>query len=157
MRKQGWIKYASIPGNIGSDEHVREVADACRKRGIPIRIGVNGGSLGKEHSGKARRRHARGAVCKAPLYHVALLEKHDFSNIVISIKSSNVPVMMQAYRLLSAQCSYPLHIGVTEAGTYRMGLIKSAMGIGGPFDGGHWRHAARVTDGRAGKGSAGRL
>ena len=62
---------------------------------------------------------------------MALLEKHDFDNIVISIKSSNVPVMMQAYRLLSAQCSYPLHIGVTEAGTYRMGLIKSAMGIGG--------------------------
>ena len=109
-----------INGNIGSDEHVREVADACRKRGIPIRIGVNGGSL-KKHSGQARRRHPRGAV-RSALYHVALLEKHDFDNIVISIKSSNVPVMMQAYRLLSAQCSYPLHIGVTEAGTYAWGL-----------------------------------
>ena len=118
------------PGNIGSDEHVREVADACRKRGIPIRIGVNGGSLEKnilaKHGGVTPE-----ALCESALYHVALLEKHDFDNIVISIKSSNVPVMMQAYRLLSAQCSYPLHIGVTEAGTYRMGLIKSAMGIGG--------------------------
>ena len=118
------------PGNIGSDEHVREVADACRKRGIPIRIGVNGGSLEKnilaKHGGVTPE-----ALCESALYHVALLEKHDFDNIVISIKSSNVPVMMQAYRLISAQCSYPLHIGVTEAGTYRMGLIKSAMGIGG--------------------------
>lgn len=118
------------PGNIGSDAHVREVADACRKRGIPIRIGVNGGSLEKnilaKHGGVTPQ-----ALCESALYHVALLEKHDFGDIVISIKSSNVPVMMQAYRLLSAQCSYPLHIGVTEAGTYRMGLIKSAMGIGG--------------------------
>ena len=109
---------------------MREVADACRKRGIPIRIGVNGGSLEKnilaKHGGVTPE-----ALCESALYHVALLEKHDFDNIVISIKSSNVPVMMQAYRLLSAQCSYPLHIGVTEAGTYRMGLIKSAMGIGG--------------------------
>ena len=118
------------PGNIGSDEHVRLVADACREKGIPIRIGVNGGSLEKgileKHGGVTPQ-----ALCESAMYHVGLLEKHDFHDIVISIKSSNVPVMMQAYRLLSAQCNYPLHVGVTEAGTYRMGLIKSAMGIGG--------------------------
>lgn len=118
------------PGNIGSDEHVRLVADACREKGIPIRIGVNGGSLEKgileKHGGVTPQ-----ALCESAMYHVGLLEKHGFHDIVISIKSSNVPVMMQAYRLLSAQCDYPLHVGVTEAGTYRMGLIKSAMGIGG--------------------------
>ncbi len=96
-----------------------------------IRIGVNGGSLGKHILAKY------GAPCpeamvESAMYHVRLLEKHDFNNIVISIKSSNVPRMMAAYRLLASQCDYPLHVGVTEAGTYRgMGLIKSGMGIGG--------------------------
>lgn len=118
------------PGNIGADENVRAVARACSEKGIPIRIGVNGGSLEKDILAKYGAVTPE-ALVESALYHVSLLEKHDFTNIVISIKSSNVPVMMQAYRLLSARCDCPLHIGVTEAGTYRMGLIKSAMGIGG--------------------------
>ena len=118
------------PGNIGSDERVRLVAQACKDHGIPIRIGVNGGSLEKDILAKYGKVTPE-ALVESALYHVSLLEKHDFHDIVISIKSSNVPIMMQAYRLLSEKCDYPLHIGVTEAGTYRMGLIKSAMGIGG--------------------------
>ena len=118
------------PGNIGSDERVREVALACRANGIPIRIGVNGGSLEKDILAKYGSVTPE-ALVESAMYHIALLEKHDFNDIVISIKSSNVPVMMAAYRLLSEKCNYPLHVGVTEAGTYRMGLIKSAMGIGG--------------------------
>ena len=114
------------PGNIGSDENVRAVARACNAKNIPIRIGVNAGSLEKE----ILARYGAPMV-ESAMYHVRLLEKHDFNNIVISIKSSNVPRMMAAYRLLSQQCDYPLHVGVTEAGTYRMGLIKSGMGIGG--------------------------
>ena len=128
--EEGVDKIRINPGNIGADERVREVAQACRSHGIPIRIGVNGGSLEKEilakHGGVTPQ-----AMVESAMYHVRLLEKHDFDDIVISIKSSNVPIMMQAYRLLAAECDYPLHIGVTEAGTYRMGLIKSAMGIGG--------------------------
>ena len=114
------------PGNIGSDENVRAVARACNAKNIPIRIGVNAGSLEKE----ILARYGAPMV-ESAMYHVRLLEKFDFNNIVISIKSSNVPRMMAAYRLLSQQCDYPLHVGVTEAGTYRMGLIKSGMGIGG--------------------------
>ena len=117
------------PGNIGADEHVAEVARACRARGIPIRIGVNGGSMGKEIIAKYGGVTPQARV-ESAMYHAALLEKHDFRDIVISIKSSNVPIVVAAYRLLSERCAYPLHVGVTEAGTYRMGLIKSAMGIG---------------------------
>ena len=128
--EEGVDKIRINPGNIGADERVREVAQACRSHGIPIRIGVNGGSLEKEilakHGGVTPQ-----AMVESAMYHVRLLEKHDFDDIVISIKSSNVPIMMAAYRLLAAECEYPLHLGVTEAGTYRMGLIKSAMGIGG--------------------------
>lgn len=118
------------PGNIGSDDRVKAVVDACNARNIPIRIGVNSGSLDKELLAKYGTPTPE-ALVESAMYHVRLLEKHDFNNIVISIKSSNVPTMMSAYRLLSSQCDYPLHIGVTEAGTYRMGLIKSGMGIGG--------------------------
>lgn len=118
------------PGNIGADENVRAVARACNAKNIPIRIGVNAGSLEKEILAKYGAPVPQ-ALVESALYHVSLLEKHDFNNIVISIKSSHVPTMMAAYRLLSQKCSYPLHIGVTEAGTYRMGLIKSGMGIGG--------------------------
>ncbi len=118
------------PGNIGDDDRVRAVANACKQHGIPIRIGVNGGSLEKEILAKYGRVTPE-ALVESALYHVSLLEKHDFDDIVISIKSSNVPIVMAAYRLLSERCHYPLHVGVTEAGTYRMGLIKSAMGIGG--------------------------
>ena len=118
------------PGNIGSDENVRAVARACNAKNIPIRIGVNAGSLEKEILARSGAPTPE-AMVESAMYHVRLLEKHDFNNIVISIKSSNVPRMMAAYRLLSQQCDYPLHVGVTEAGTYRMGLIKSGMGIGG--------------------------
>ena len=118
------------PGNIGEDENVRAVARACNAKNIPIRIGVNAGSLEKEILARYGAPTPE-AMVESAMYHVRLLEKHDFNNIVISIKSSNVPRMMAAYRLLSQQCDYPLHVGVTEAGTYRMGLIKSGMGIGG--------------------------
>ena len=118
------------PGNIGDDDRVKAVADACNAKNIPIRIGVNGGSLEKHILAKYGAPVPE-AMVESALYHVRLLEKHDFTNIVISIKSSNVPRMMAAYRMLSAQTDYPLHLGVTEAGGNRMGLIKSGMGIGG--------------------------
>lgn len=118
------------PGNIGGDDHVRAVANACNAKNIPIRIGVNAGSLEKELLAKYGAPTPE-ALVESAMAHVRLLEKHDFNNIVISIKSSHVPTMLAAYRLLSAQCDYPLHVGVTEAGTLRMGLLKSGMGIGG--------------------------
>ena len=117
------------PGNIGGSEKVKAVVDACKQRHIPIRIGVNGGSLEKELLAKYGSPTAE-ALVESAMGHVKLLENEDFRDIVISIKSSDVPTMIKAYRLLAAQCDYPLHLGVTEAGTERMGLIKSAMGIG---------------------------
>ena len=118
------------PGNIGDDDRVKAVADACNAKNIPIRIGVNGGSLEK-HILARYGAPVPEAMVESAMYHVRLLEKHDFNNIVISIKSSNVPRMMTAYRMLSAQTEYPLHVGLTESGGNRMGLIKSGMGIGG--------------------------
>ena len=118
------------PGNIGADENVKAVADACNAKNVPIRIGVNGNN-NKKHILAKYGAPVPEAMVESALYHVRLLEKHDFNNIVISIKSSNVPRMMAAYRMLSAQTDYPLHVGVTEAGGSRMGLIKSGMGIGG--------------------------
>ena len=117
------------PGNIGEDERVRAVAVACRDKHIPIRIGVNSGSLEKEILAKYGHPTAE-AMRDSALYHASLLEKFDFEDIVISIKSSHVPTMVQAYELTAAACEYPLHLGVTEAGTPRMGMLKSAMGIG---------------------------
>ena len=117
------------PGNIGSDDRVKAVADACRKRGIPIRIGVNSGSLEKEILKKYGAPTSE-ALVESALYHCSLLEKFDFDNIVISIKSSDVRRTVESYRLAAEKMRYPLHLGVTEAGTERMGLIKSAAGIG---------------------------
>ncbi|HQK73532.1 MAG TPA: flavodoxin-dependent (E)-4-hydroxy-3-methylbut-2-enyl-diphosphate synthase [Clostridiales bacterium] len=117
------------PGNIGADDRVKQVADACRAAGIPIRIGVNAGSLEKPLLQKYGGPTAE-ALCESALRHAELLEKHGFTDIVLSIKSSDVPVTVEAYRLVASRCAYPLHIGVTEAGTMRMGLIKSAAGIG---------------------------
>ena len=117
------------PGNIGSDDRVKAVADACRQRNIPIRIGVNSGSLEKEILAKYGHPTPQ-ALCDSALYHASLLEKFDFNDIVISIKSSNVPTMIAAYEMAAQRCDYPLHLGVTEAGTERMGIIKSAAGIG---------------------------
>lgn len=118
------------PGNIGSDDRVKAVADECARKGVPIRIGVNSGSLEKEILVKYGSPTPE-AMCESAMYHVKLLEKFDFDNIVISIKSSDVQKMYEAYELLAEKCDYPLHLGVTEAGTQRMGLIKSAIGIGG--------------------------
>jgi (E)-4-hydroxy-3-methylbut-2-enyl-diphosphate synthase len=118
------------PGNIGGEDHVRAVAEACRSRGIPIRIGVNGGSLEKELLAKYGGVTAE-ALAESAMGHVRLLNRFDFDEICISAKCSDVPLTMAAYRLLSERTSYPLHLGVTEAGTPSMGILKSAMGIGG--------------------------
>ena len=117
------------PGNIGSDDRVKAVADACRQRSIPIRIGVNSGSLEKEILAKYGHPTPQ-ALCDSALYHASLLEKFDFNDIVLSMKSATVSTMIQAYELAAEQCDYPLHLGVTEAGTERMGIIKSAAGLG---------------------------
>ena len=117
------------PGNIGDDSRVKAVADACRAKNIPIRIGVNSGSLEKHILEKYGHPTAQ-ALCDSALYHASLLEKFDFDDIVLSMKSSDVNTMVQAYRLAAQRCDYPLHLGVTEAGTRRMGIIKSAVGIG---------------------------
>ena len=117
------------PGNIGGTDRVKAVADACRKRNVPIRIGVNSGSLEKKLLEKYGSPTPE-ALVESALGHVRLLNDCDFDDIVISIKSSDVRLMIAAYRLLSQQVDYPLHLGVTEAGTERMGLVKSAVGIG---------------------------
>lgn len=118
------------PGNIGDDDRVKQVVNACKNSGIPIRIGVNAGSLEKEILAKYGKPCPE-AMVESAAYHVSLLERFDFNDIVISIKSSNVVTMMEAYRLAAQRFDYPLHLGVTEAGTARMGLIKSSVGIGG--------------------------
>ncbi len=117
------------PGNIGSPDRVKAVADACRLHNVPIRIGVNSGSLERRLLEKYGSPTPE-ALVESALGHVKLLNDCDFDDIVISIKSSDVKLMIQAYRLLAQKVDYPLHLGVTEAGTERMGLIKSAVGIG---------------------------
>ena len=117
------------PGNIGSMDRVHQVAQVCREKGIPIRIGVNSGSLEKEILAKYGSPTPE-ALVESALGHAKLLEQCDFTDIVISIKSSDVNRMIDSYRLAAEKCPYPLHLGVTEAGTERMGLIKSAVGIG---------------------------
>ncbi len=118
------------PGNIGDDQKVKAVADACKRAGVPIRIGVNSGSLEKNilarHGGVTPE-----ALVESGLYHISLLEKFDFNDIVLSLKSSDTKMMYKAYELAAEKCHYPLHLGVTEAGTESMGVIKSAAGIGG--------------------------
>ena len=117
------------PGNIGSIERVRAVANACKAKQVPIRIGVNSGSLEKELLDKYGSPCAR-ALAESAMKHVELLEMCDFNDIIISIKSSSVQTMVDAYKLVAAKCDYPLHLGVTEAGTHNMALIKSSIGIG---------------------------
>lgn len=123
------------PGNIGDDSRVAEVAKACREKNIPIRIGVNSGSLEKEILKKYGAPTPE-AMVESGLYHISLLQKHDFNDIVLSLKSSDVQTMYNAYMLAAEKCPYPLHLGVTEAGTENMGVIKSAAGIGGLLLGG---------------------
>lgn len=127
--ERGVDKIRLNPGNIGSADGVKAVADACRARNIPIRIGVNSGSLEKNLLQKYGSPTPE-ALVESALEHAKLLNKFDFDDIVISIKSSNVKLMIEAYRLLAQKTEYPLHLGVTEAGTERMGVIKSAVGIG---------------------------
>jgi len=117
------------PGNIGGQDRVRAVANACRTRGVPIRIGVNGGSLEKELLAKYGAPTPE-AMAESALNHARLLEACDFRDIVISLKSSNVANTVHAYEILAGQCDYPLHVGVTEAGTVHMGVVKSSIGIG---------------------------
>ena len=128
--RQGIDKIRINPGNIGSQEKVRAVADACRSEGIPIRIGVNGGSLERELLQKYGGVTPE-ALVESAMGHVRLLNDCNFDDICISVKCSRVPVNMAAYQLLRRQTDYPLHLGVTEAGTPRMGVLKSAIGIGG--------------------------
>ncbi len=117
------------PGTIGALQRIKKLAHACRSKGIPIRIGVNSGSLQKEILQKYGSPTPQ-ALVESAMHHAALLEQFDFDQIVVSIKSSDVNRMIESYRLAAEQCPYPLHLGVTEAGTRRMGLIKSAIGIG---------------------------
>lgn len=118
------------PGNIGDDDKVRAVANACRNNGVPIRIGVNSGSVQKEILAKYGAPTPK-ALVESGLYHISLLEKFDFNDIVLSLKSSDTKIMYETYMLAAESTQYPLHLGVTEAGTSKMGTIRSAAGIGG--------------------------
>ena len=126
----GASKIRINPGNIGGEDRVRAVVDCCRAHHIPIRIGVNGGSLEKRLLEKYGHPTPE-ALVESAFSHIALLEKYGFYDICVSMKSSNVPLMMHAYTLMHERSDYPLHVGVTETGTEYMGTIKSAMGIGG--------------------------
>jgi len=125
----GFDKIRINPGNIGDDSRVKAVCRSCSKYGIPIRIGVNSGSLEKHILAK-HGSPTPAALCESALYHASLLEKFDFYNTVISIKASTVPDMIAANRLLASSCDYPIHLGVTEAGGGDRGMIKSAIGVG---------------------------
>ena len=125
----GASKIRINPGNIGGEDKVKAVVDVCKDRKIPIRIGVNGGSLDKKLLEKYGHPTPE-ALVESAFSHIALLEKFGFYDTCVSIKSSNVPNMIKAARIFREKCDYPLHIGVTETGPYKMGLIKSAMGVG---------------------------
>ena len=125
----GAAKIRINPGNIGGEDRVQAVVDICKERNIPIRIGVNGGSLEKKLLEKYGHPTAE-ALVESAFSHLELLEKYGFYDTCVSMKSSNVPTMVAAARLFRQRCDYPLHIGVTETGPVRMGLMKSAMGIG---------------------------
>ena len=127
--KNGIDKVRINPGNIGSRDKVKLVADAAKANSIPIRIGVNGGSLEKELVAKYGGATAD-ALVESAMVHIAILDELNFSDIVVSIKVSNVPVMLEAYRKFDKISDIPLHIGVTESGTERMGTVKSSVGIG---------------------------
>lgn len=128
--ESGAAKIRINPGNIGGEDRVKAVVDCCKAHHIPIRIGVNGGSLEKELLKKYGHPTAE-ALVESAFSHIVLLEKYGFDDICVSMKSSAVPLMMQAYSLFSRKSDYPLHLGVTETGTEYMGTVKSAMGIGG--------------------------
>ena len=127
---RGADKIRINPGNIGGEDNVKAVVNACRARKLPIRIGVNGGSLEKSLLAKYGKVTPE-ALVESAMGHIALLERFDFNDICVSVKSADVALNMAAYRLLHERIDYPLHLGVTEAGTPTMGLLKSAIGIGG--------------------------
>lgn len=118
------------PGNIGGEDRVKAVVDCCKAHRIPIRVGVNGGSLEKDLLEKYGHPTPE-ALVESAFGHLRLLERYGFYDTCVSMKSSSVPLMMQAYRLFASKSDYPLHLGVTETGTEYMGTVKSAMGIGG--------------------------
>ena len=128
--EHGAAKIRINPGNIGGEDRVKAVVDCCKAHQIPIRVGVNGGSLEKELLRKYGHPTPE-ALVESAFGHLRLLEKYGFYDVCLSMKSSSVPLMMQAYRLFASQSDYPLHLGVTETGTEYMGTVKSAMGIGG--------------------------
>lgn len=128
--EQGAAKIRINPGNIGGEDRVRAVVDCCKAHHIPIRVGVNGGSLEK-HLLEKYGHPTPEALVESAFGHIRLLEKYGFYDTCVSMKSSNVPLMMAAYRLFAERSDYPLHVGVTETGTEYMGTVKSAMGIGG--------------------------
>ena len=140
------------PGNIGDEGKVKAVADTCRQREIPIRIGVNSGSLEKEILAKYGHPTPE-ALRDSALYHASLLEKYDFTDIVLSMKSSHVPTMVRAYQLASQACDYPLHLGVTEAGTERIGAGEILGRYRRLAAGGRRRHHTGVPDRRPGQGN----
>ena len=127
--ENGAAKIRINPGNIGGEDRVRAVVDVCRSKNIPIRIGVNGGSLDKKLLEKYGHPTAE-ALVESAFSHLELLEKNGFYDTCVSMKSSHVPTMVEAARMFRARCDYPIHIGVTETGPVQQGLIKSAMGIG---------------------------
>ena len=127
--ESGVHKIRINPGNIGSQERVEAVLKACRERSVPIRIGVNAGSLEREILKKYGHPTAE-AMVESAMYHIRICQSFHFEDIVISLKASQVPLMITAYRLLSRQVDYPLHLGVTEAGPGRVGTVKSSVGIG---------------------------
>lgn len=127
--ENGIDKLRINPGNIGSDENVKKVVEAAKEKNIPIRIGVNSGSIEKEIL-KKYSKPCVDALVESAMYHIRLLEKFDFFDIMVSLKSSNVKMMVEAYRKISSLVDYPLHLGVTEAGTKFQGTVKSAIGIG---------------------------
>ena len=127
--ESGASKIRINPGNIGGEDRVQAVVSTCKEKKIPIRIGVNGGSLDKKLLEKYGHPTAE-ALVESAIQHLELLEKFGFYDTCVSMKSSNVPTMVAAARLFRSKCDYPIHIGVTETGPVRMGLMKSAMGIG---------------------------
>lgn len=127
---QGIDKVRINPGNIGSDENVKAVVLACKKNKIPIRIGINGGSLEKEILKKYKGKVTAQGMVESAMRHIRILEKHKFKDILISLKASDIERTVEAYRLLSKKVDYPLHIGVTEAGTIFRGTIMSSIGLG---------------------------
>lgn len=128
--RQGIDKVRINPGNIGSEDKVRAVVEACKKKKIPIRIGINGGSLQKDILEKYKGKVTAEGMVESAMRHIRILEKHNFRDILVSLKASDIERTVEAYRLLAKKVKYPLHIGVTEAGTEFRGTIMSSIGLG---------------------------